>query len=83
MRIKFEKGMTPEAIATALVQYIRDNNILIGSVNVYMQTYDEDMKAEKYKRRENEYIICKPSNAIKKEYERELVDIRRSRMKVV
>ena len=34
MRIKFEKGMTPERIADAFVKYIYDNNIVIGAVNI-------------------------------------------------
>lgn len=83
MRIKFEKGMTPEAIAIAFVQYIKQNNIVIGSVNIYMQTYDEDMKAEKYKRRDNEYVVCGPTETTRREYENQVVEARRSRMKVV
>lgn len=83
MRIKFEKGMTPEAVALAFVQYIKQNNIVIGAVNIYMQTYDEDMRAEKYKKRENEYIVCSPTETTRKAYENQVVEARRSRMKAV
>jgi hypothetical protein len=83
MRIKFEKGMTPEAIAIAFVQYIKQNNIVIGSVNIYMQTYDEEMKSEKYKKHDNDYIICSPTETTRKEYENQVVEARRKRMKAV
>lgn len=81
MRIKFEKGMTPEKIADAFVNFIRDNDIVIGSVNIYLQTYDENMKAEKFSK--DEILICEPTEETKRQYEQELVETRRSRIKVV
>lgn len=81
MRIKFEKGMTPEKIATAFVDYVRSNNLVIGSVNMYIQTYDENMKAEKYNR--DDYVICEPTTRTKEEYIQDAAEIRRGRMKAV
>jgi hypothetical protein len=81
MRIKFEKGMTPEKIAEVFVDFIRENDITIGSVNMYVQTYDENMKIEPFNR--NEYLVCDPSEATKAQYDKETVNARRKRMKVV
>jgi len=82
MRIKFEKGMTPETIAQAFVDFVRDNNLVIGSVNIYMQTYDENMKAEKF-RRDEEYTLCKPTAIAKEEYIEDVALIRRGRLRQV
>ena len=81
MRIKFEKGMTPEAIGRVFADYVRENNLVIGSVNMYIQTYDEDMKPEPFKKKEKNYLLCSPSEATKAEYDRDVVNIRRNRMK--
>jgi hypothetical protein len=81
MRIKFEKGMTPEKIAEVFVDFIRENDITIGSVNMYLQTYDENMKVEPFNK--NEYLVCNPSEATKAQYDKELVNTRRKRMKAV
>ena len=82
MRIKFEKGMTPETIAQAFVDFVRDNNLVIGSVNLYMQTYDENMKADKF-RRNDEYTLCKPTEIAKEEYIEDVALIRRGRLRKV
>ena len=79
MKVKFEKGMTPEHLAQALLSFIKAQNLIIGSVSVYIQTYDEDMKG----RNDGETFICKPSETVKKEYEEYLVNNRRRRMKAV
>ena len=81
MRIKFEKGMTPETIARAFVNLVRDNDLVLGSVNIYMQTYDENMKAEKYDK--SEYTICEPTDKAKREYIEDVALIRRSRLRAV
>lgn len=82
MRIKFEKGMTPETIAQAFVNFVRDNDLVLGSVNIYMQTYDENMKAEKF-RRDEEYTLCKPTAIAKEEYIEDVALIRRGRLRQV
>lgn len=82
MRIKFEKGMTPEAIAQMFVGFIRDNDLVIGSVNIYVQTFDEEMKPEKYGF-SDKYVVCRPTERTKKAYEEDVVRIRRKRMKAV
>ena len=83
MRIKFEKGLTPERIADAFVKYIYDNNIVIGSVKMYIQTYDNEMKAVKFGSYEDEYMCCSPSEKAKKEYEEYSAAIRRGNFKAV
>ena len=81
MRIKFEKGMTPERIAQAFVDFVRQNDLVIGAVNVYIQTYDENMKAEK---NDNEhYTICSPVEKLKNEYADDVALIRRGRLRAV
>jgi hypothetical protein len=83
MRIKFEKGMTPERVAEAFVKYVRENKLVIGSVNIYVQTYDEQMNPEKFNRRDD-YIVCKPvSEKVISEYSEDVAQIRRSRLKAV
>lgn len=84
MRIKFEKGMTPERIADALVKYIYDNNIVIGAVNMYIQTYDEEMKPEKYNdTKDGSCLNCSPSARAKQEYDNYVAEIRRGNFKAV
>jgi len=83
VRLKFEKGMTPELIAKTFVNFIRDNNMVIGAVNVYIQTYDNEMKPEKFKRNDDEFYVCKPSDTAKKMYQEDVVKMRRKRMKAI
>lgn len=79
MKVKFEKGMTPEHLAAALLSFIKTQNLVIGSVSVYIQTYDDDMKG----RNDGDSFICKPSESVKKEYDNYIVQSRRKRMKAV
>ncbi len=82
MRIKYDKGMTPERIASHFVQFIRDNNLIIGSVNIYIQTYDDEMRAAKISR-DDDYIIVQPREVTKSEYIYDVAQIRRGRMRLV
>lgn len=81
MRIKFEKGMTPERIAQAFVDYVRQNELVIGAVNVYIQTFDESMKP--MRETAEDYTVCSPSEFLKKEYADDVALIRRGRLKAV
>ncbi len=81
MRIKFEKGMPPERIADMFVKFVRQNDLVIGSVNMYIQLYDDEMKAEKFDK--SDYYTCIPSEKTKSEYAEYVAQIRRKRMKVV
>jgi hypothetical protein len=81
MRIKFEKGMTPEAIANAFVKFVRENSLVIGAVNIYMQTYDDEMKSEKLNG--DDYFICRPCESTKREYTEDVARLRRRRMKAI
>lgn len=79
MRIKFRKGMTPEDIANIFVRVMNDRNTVIGTVNVYVQEYDEDMKQVK----DEEYLEVKPTQYGQSRYDEYAADLRRSKLKVV
>lgn len=82
MRIKYEKGIPPEIIAGHLVDFVRENNLVIGSVNIYIQTYDDEMKSVKTSS-EDEYLVVKPSEKTKTMYSDDVAHTRRKRMKAV
>jgi len=81
MKIKFKKGMTPEIMAQTFVKFIRQNNLVIGAVTMYIQTYDEEMKPVKFN--EEDYFEAEPTEEMKKIYANDISEIRRSKMKVV
>lgn len=80
MRLKYQKGMTPERIAEHFIQFVRDNNLVIGAVNIYVQTYDAEMQPEKFR---SDYYTCSPSDVLKQEYAEDTAQIRRKRIKKV
>lgn len=79
MRIKFNKGMTPEDIANTFTRIMNDRNALIGTVNIYVQEYNEDLKAV----RDEEYLEVKPTEYGMNRYKEYSADLRRSKLKVV
>ena len=79
MRIKFNKGMTPDDIANMFVQLMNDRNALIGTVNIYVQEYDDKLKAVK----DEEYLEVKPTEYGKERYDEYSSGLRRSKLKVV
>lgn len=79
MRIKFRKGMTPEDIASMFVRLIDDRSALIGTVNIYVQEFDEDLKTVK----DEEYIEVKPTEYGMTRYNEYAADLRRSSLRVV
>lgn len=83
MRIKFEKGLPPECIADEFVRHIRENDIIIGAVNIYIQTWNAE--TGKYHNKDNpmDYIICSPTNKAKEEYAKDVANSRRGKMKRV
>lgn len=82
MRIKYEKGITPEVMAEHFVSFIRNNDIVMGSVNVYVQTYDDEMKAVKTSRND-EYLLVRPGDVEKSNYYNDVARTRRKKMKAV
>lgn len=78
MRIKFKKGATPDLIVAYLKLYFEDK--VIGSVNVYVQEYDDDMKAI---HDGAEYIVIEPAGTTKEKYDEYVAEQRRKRMKAV
>ncbi len=81
MRIKYEKGFTPERIADHLTRFIRENDITIGAVNVYLQLYDENMKPIKHGN--DEYYVVTPGDYSKREYIDDTANARRRRMRAI
>lgn len=82
MRIKFERGFTPERIGDIFAHIIRGEGVVIGAVNIYVQVYDENMMPIKYSQ-EDEYIVIKPEDVAKKEYTDDSARTRRKRFEVV
>ena len=80
MRIKFERGMTPEVMADIFVKLIRNNNVIIGTVNMYVQTLENE-GVEAF--HNNELLVCKPNDILVERYENDVSNIRRKRIKVV
>lgn len=78
MRIKFKKGVPPDAIIGALQEYLQDK--IIGSVTVYVQEYDDDMKPIKF---DDKYIQFDATDLGKEQYGNYVADQRRKRMKAV
>jgi hypothetical protein len=78
VRIKYKKGTSPDLIVAHLRQYFEET--IIGSVNVYIQEYDENMKARKD---DAEYLVFEPGDVSKERYADYAADQRRKRMKVV
>lgn len=82
MRIKFEKGFTPERIGEIFARIIQDDEIVIGAVNLYIQTYDDEMKPVPFDK-EEDYLVIKPSDTTKREYANDVVNKRRGRLRAV
>lgn len=82
MRVKFEKGCTPETIAEEFYKIMTEEFHLIGAVNIYIQSYDEDMKVERFDRYA-QYVTYKPHDQEKKNYRAYEAEQRRKKMKVV
>lgn len=79
MRLQFKKGLTPERMADVFIKYVRDNDLVVGTVNIYIQTYDEKMKPERFNRGDS-FMVFEPLEKAKEEYEEDVVKIRRSRI---
>lgn len=82
MRIKYNKGITPEAMAEHFLRYIRENDLIVGTVNMYIQVYDEQMKPVEF-RNDKEYLVLSPTEKGKRVYDDDVVNTRRNRLKVV
>lgn len=80
MRIKFQKGMTPEDMAKYFLKILRDRQSLIGAVNVYVQEYDDNLKIVK---EEDGYYLVKSNESSQAKYNDYAADIRRSKLKAV
>ena len=81
MRIKFREGMTIERVADILVNLIKNGDIIIGEVDVYVSTYDECMKLNPRTDDKIHYIKCTPTDEHRREYAEDVVRLRRARMK--
>jgi hypothetical protein len=80
MRIKFKKGLSPEAVASYFLNIVEGREKVIGSVNIYVQEYDEDMKPIKD---DGSYIEVAPNQAGLRNYAEYSADLRRSKLKAI
>ena len=83
MRIKFREGVTIEHICDILIAMVRENNKIIGGVDVRMDIYGDDGKLLPKASDDKEYIIFTPDEALKQEYADDVVWIRRSKIGAV
>lgn len=83
MRIKFNKGTTPEMAGWFFEKIVEERGNTIGSINIYWQEYDENMKMIKFDHDDNGYIEFVPGPTILAEHKEQEVEVRRSRMKIV
>lgn len=81
MRIKFEKGVSPDIVAQTFLKIIEDSDMLIGSVNIYIQEYDEEMKPVKFEKKD--CLVVKPTKLGLRDYSEYAAEKRRERMKAV
>jgi hypothetical protein len=82
MRLKFEKGFTPEKIAKHLIRFVEENDIDFASVNIYIQVYKEDGTLEDFKH-DSEFLVFSPGEETKSVAAERSVKLRRSRIKLV
>lgn len=80
MRIKFKKGVPPEIVANTFLEIMRDRQNVIGTVNIYVQEYGEDMKMIK---QDQDWIEVSPTDAGLREYGDYSADLRRNRLKAI
>ncbi len=74
--------MTPEGVARMFLDIVGERGFLIGSVNIYFQEYDENMKPVKFED-EHEFIEVSPTDAGLRQYADYSADLRRSRLKAI
>lgn len=82
MRLKFNKGLTPETITEALLEYINENELIIGSVNVFIQLYDKDGKLINDFKDKN-MIVFSPTPKCKEDYAEYVAKLRRKSIKAI
>jgi uncharacterized glyoxalase superfamily metalloenzyme YdcJ len=82
MRLKFKKGFVPEHISKIFLEKVHETGRVIGSVNIYIQTYDDDMQSEVFDDNKEywEYENCEEN---KEGYAEYAAWVRRSKMKAV
>lgn len=80
MRIKFKKGATPESIGWLFAHIMKERGTVIGTVNIYVQEYGDDMKVIKD---DGEYLEYVPGDITLEKYAEYSAGVRRSKMKAV
>jgi len=79
MRIKFNKGITPEVMAENFLKIIKEHGKLVSSADMYVRFYDENMKLDK----DTIMITCSPKDVETEAYSEYAAEKRREFMKVV
>ena len=79
MRIKFEKGITPEVMAESFLNIINDHGKLVCSADMYVRFYNEDMKLDK----DTILVTCSAKSVEDEAYSQYAADKRREGLRVV
>jgi len=82
MRIKYGKGIAPETIAKHFVDFVYENGLVIGTVNIYIQTYDDEMKPMRFDD-EGEYLVVEPREIAGEQYINYMSQMRRQKIRLV
>lgn len=80
MRIKFKKGLPPEAIAATFLDILKGRNAIIGAVNIYIQEYGDDMKVVPFS---EECIEVSPTSEGLRRYTEYSANLRRSNLRAI
>lgn len=79
MRIRINKGMTPEDMADMFVKLMRNRDAIIGTVNIYVQEFDDNMRPVQ----DGDFVEVKPTKYGMSRYEEYSTELRRSKLRVV
>jgi len=80
MRLKFQKGFTPDIIAAYFLEYVMQEGLVVGDVNVYIQTLDEYGNPEPL---DKKVVEVTPSERLRKMHVDSFANNRRKEFKVI
>jgi hypothetical protein len=81
MRIKFKKGVTPKDMASTFLRVLEERGSVIGSVNIYVQEYDDDMKPIPFD--SDDFVTFEVVDKKNGHYHNYAAELRRKKIRVV
>jgi hypothetical protein len=81
MRIQFKKGISPGAIAERFLDIVKKRGNVIGTVNIYVQEYNQDMQLIEFDN--SRYIQVSPTVDGLDDYAEYCAGTRRNNLRVV